>query len=132
MLWILIFAGDGLQPSLQLIKMSRVGFLVTGKPWSTHGNPYLFVSLWNIFGWSWPASDPSWFTILSCLFSFYKTLAVSRVFQFMPWLVNFVFTSFVYSYVKNICGLSIHLCLNFKWRDLTLMSSDSVILMLLL
>ena len=43
MLWILIFVGDGLQPSLQLIQMSRVGFLVMGKPWSTHGNPCLSV-----------------------------------------------------------------------------------------
>ena len=70
MLWVLLLVGNGSHLSLQLVQSSKVGSLVTGKPWLTHGNPCLFNSYGIVFGWKlWPASDPSWATVprFTCL-----------------------------------------------------------------
>ena len=109
MLWFLIFTGDGWHFSLLLVQCVRLASwwrVSPGQPMAIHTCAVLYgivsvgrglqVTLRGLL-------------FLICLFSFYKTLAVSKVFQLMPWLVNFVFTSFVYSYVKSDCGLSSHL-----------------------
>ena len=114
--------------------MSRVGFLHTGQPWSTHGHSYLCSSLQDSFGWlSWLANNPSGLLFLGQLVQFLLNPCCQQGFPAYAVTCKFCFYLFCVQLCKKIfVTCQAILCLNFKYRDLTLLSSDSVIFMLLL